>query len=303
MRLELPFWYWFIYFDVKFWFVTMPAAIILMLAGWYGAPWLGGARWATFALAAVLAIPFPLAGAFVIYGEVRAAAALAAVTRKLDREETVAGMTLPPGARISFRDNAHLRVASIALPRPASIWGMELTGTLDWNDVIQTWSATLAKNQNASGWPCRAGLVEFDGEGIIQECDLFEAHRLLGYTLPRGTHVSRGNGTKPWAFRLPPDGELEVPVLGARAPAGVTLYVSHDGRLERINSGHGQTITVHGVPLNSMNFYLRDGKAVAALAEAYRAGDELLPKGTGVAIDLASGTITPVPKNWWLTKP
>ncbi len=268
MRLELPFWYWFIYFDVKFWFATAPAVIILMLAGWYGAPWLGGARWAAFALAAVLAIPFPLAGAFLVYGEVRAAAAVAAFTRELDGEETVAGMKLPAGARISFRDKAHLKVASIALPRPTSIRGMELMGTLDWNHVVQIWSATLAKDQIVDGWPCHAGLVEFDGEGVIQECNLFEAHKLLGYALPRGTHVSRGDGTKSWAFRLPPDGELDVPVLAARAPAGVTLYVSHDGRLERINSGHGQTIIVHGVPLNSMNFYLRDGNAVAALAEA-----------------------------------
>ncbi len=303
MPLALPFWVWFVYLDVKFWFLTVPAAIALMLAGWHGAPWLGAARWGAFALAAILAIPFPLAGAFMIFGEVRSAAAMAARSRTLGSEETVAGMKLPAGATVLFRDKARSKVASIELPRPASILGMDLTGTLLWNDVSQTWSGMLAKDQLLDGWPCGAGPVEFDGEGMIQTCDLAGAHRLLGYALPPGTHVSRGNGGKPWAFRLPPDGELEVPVLAATAPGGVTLYVSQDGRLEGIDSGHGQTIIVHGVPLNSMNFYLRDGRAVAALAEAYRVGEELLPKATGVEIDLASSEIMPAPKNWWLTKP
>ena len=189
------------------------------------------------------------------------------------------------------------------MPSPASIRGMELTGTLDWNDFGRTWSGTLAKDRILDGWPCRAGLVEFDGEGLIQTCDLADAHRLLGYALPPGTHVSRGDGSKPWALRLPPDGELHVAVLAATVPGGVTLYVARDGRLEWISSGHGQTIVVHGVPLNSMNFFLRDGKAVAALAEAYRVGEELLPEETGVEIDLASGEIAPASKTWWLAKP
>ncbi len=49
-----------------------------------------------------------------------------------------------------------------------------------------------------------------------------------------------------------------------------------------------------------MNFY---GKAVAALAEAYKVGEELLPKETGIELDLATGEIAPAPKNWWLANP
>jgi hypothetical protein len=302
MRIDLPFWVVLAYFDVKFWFLTVPAAIALALAGWYGADWLRGLRWAAFGAAALLALPFPVVAAIMVVADVRSASQLAALQRTLDREETIAGLLLPAGSKILFRDKAHSSVASIDLPHASSIRGMQLAGTLDWNDVSQLWSATLATDQPIDGWPCRAGPVEFDAAGIAQKCDLAAAHALLGFDLPPGTNVTRGNSGKPWNFRLPPDAELAVPALSTMAPAGVTLSVSSDGRLERITSGHGQTIAVRGVPLNSMNFYVRGDRVLAPLAEPFMVEGEMRPAGTGVRIDLPAGAVSLAGENWWLSE-
>jgi len=302
MRLELPFWFWFAYFDVKLWFVTIPAAILLFLIGWYGADWLRWLRWTAFAASALLALPFPAAAALMIFGEIRSAIARSQFERVLDKDETVAGLPLPAGSRINFRDKEHLGVASIEMPRVANIFGISLAGPLVWNVYSQVWSGTLAGDQRIDGWPCHAGPIEFSSGGAVQKCDLAEAHTLLGFSLPAGTNVTRGKSGEPWALRLPPNAGLAVPELSTEAPAGATLFVSGDGRLDRMNSGHGQTIVVRGVPLNSMNFYVRGEQVVAALAEPFPVAGELQPAGTGVEIGLAAGTISLAGKNWWLSK-
>ncbi len=266
MRIDLPFWFWFIYFDVKLWFVTIPGAVLFLLIGWYGADWLRWLRWAAFAVAALLALPFPIAAAFVVFGEIRSAIARSTLERVLDKDETVAGLPLPAGSTVRFRDQDHSSVASIDLPRVTNIRGMSLAGPLLWNMYSQVWSGTLAGDQRIDGWPCHAGPIEFGSDGTVRNCELAEAYTLLGFTLPPGTSVTRGKTNQPWAFRLPPDATLAVPELSTEAPAGVTLYVAENGRLERISSGHGQTIIVGGVPLNSMNFYVRGEDAVARLA-------------------------------------
>jgi len=301
MKIDFPFWFLYFLFDIKLWFLSVPAAFALIFAGWYGGAWLGPIRWLAFALAAFLALPFPVTGIFLLWDESRSAAAMAEVTQTLDQDETIAGMLLPAGSKILFWDNTHSQVASIELGRPANLWGMDLSGTLVWNDG-ERWAAELTKNQAAGGWPCRAGPIEFDSKGVIQSCELAEPHRLLGFALPAGTHVSRGGTGKAWSFWLPPDEGLALPLLAATAPGGVTLFVADDGRLEMINSGNGRTIAVRGVPLNSMNFYIRGDKAVAALAEDFIADGALLSKETGVEIDLKTGHVTRASKNWWLAE-
>ncbi len=193
-------------------------------------------------------------------------------------------------------------MASIDLPRVASILGMSLAGPLVWNIYTQVWSGTLAGDQRIDGWPCRAGPIEFGNSGTVQKCELAEAYTLLGFRLPPGTNVARGNAGQPWALRLPPDAVLAVPELATEVPAGVTLYAAENGRLERISSGHGQTIVVRGVPLNSMNFYVRGGQVVAALAEPFHVAGGIQPAGTGVQIGLTSGAISLAGKNWWLSE-
>src|SRR6202040_1196828 len=69
--INLPFWVWLVYFDVAFWYLTVPIPIGLMLVGWYGADWLRGFRWAAFGAAALLALPFPIVAVFIAIGEIR----------------------------------------------------------------------------------------------------------------------------------------------------------------------------------------------------------------------------------------
>src|ERR1700682_951625 len=82
------------YADVKFWYLTVPSASALVLAGWYGADWLHGLRWIAFGAATLLALPFPLAGTLLIVAKIRSTRRLAALQRRLDRDETVAGLAL-----------------------------------------------------------------------------------------------------------------------------------------------------------------------------------------------------------------
>jgi hypothetical protein len=114
--------------------------------------------------------------------------------------------------------------------------------------------------------------------------------------------VTRGSADKAWDIRLPADASMVVPALATTAPAGVTLSIVSDGRVERIASGNGQTIVVRGVPLNSMNLYVRGDQVVAALAESFMVGGEMRPAETGVRIDLASGAVSLAGKNWWLSE-
>ena len=83
---------------------------------------------------------------------------------------------------------------------------------------------------------------------------------------------------------------------------GVTLLVTSSGRLENMSAGLGQTILVHGVPLNSMNLSLRGDQVVAALAAPFWFADEMRPADTGVQTDLPSGSIALAGKNWWLSE-
>jgi hypothetical protein len=296
----LPFflWIWLAYIDVKFWFLTVPAAIVLAMVGWHGADWLGGLRWAAYSAAALLALPFPAAAWVLVIRKIDADAHW----RRLDRDETVAGLQLPAGSRIRFHDKAHASVDSIDLPYVTDILGMRLVGSLKrydkWGDIDQVWSGTLAEDQPVNGLPCRARAVlcekdtfVFDQDGIVQRCTL-AAHDLLGLKLPpRTTVLERGNDNKPWRLLLPPDAGVYIPALATTAPPGVTLSVANDGRLEGIGSGHGQTIIVRGLPLNSMNFDLQGEQVVSELAEPFFVAGEMRQAGTGVRIDLPTGTL------------
>jgi hypothetical protein len=301
--VRLPRWFWLAFFDVRYWFVTIPAATILAIVAWFGDDWLGALRWPIFGAVVLLALPFPaVAVIFVIVfvvGKIRSAAR----RRTLDRDESVAGLELPAGSKIRFHDKAHVCVDSIDLPHVTDIRGMRLVGKLRrydiWHDIGPVWRGTLAEDQCLDGLPCCAraptwdedGIV-FDKDAVVQECTLAIRHELLGLNLPPGTTVRRGNDNRPWYFLLPSDLGVDIPALATTTPPGVTLFVANDGRLERIDSGHGQTIVVRGVPLNSMNFRLLGEQVVSELAEPLVLAGEMRPAGTRVRVDLPTGGVT-----------
>jgi hypothetical protein len=298
--MRLPWWFWLAYADVKFWYATAPAAIALALTTWFAAPWLGGLRWFLIAVVVLLALPFPAAAAVVAYQKFDATR----YWRTLDVAETITGLTVPAGSKVLFADKKHSIPVSIEMPHVTEIRGMRLTGTLrplgNWGDVGKVWGGILAEDQRLDGLPCRAGPyafdkfggILFDVAGVIQRCTLSAEHELFGLKLPPGATVSRGNDRKPWSLLLPVDAGVYIPALATAAPPGVTISVANDGSLERIGSGHGQTIVVGGVPLNSKSFELRGEVVISELAQPYAVAGEMRPVGTGVRIDLGTGGIS-----------
>ena len=300
-RPRFPWWFWFVVAGVHFWYVIVPAAAALVLAGWYGAGWLGGFRWAVFGAAILLALPFPAAAVMYL---VQTAVA-ATFWRTLEHDETIAGVQLPAGSRIRFADKVHTDLISVDLPHVTEILGMRLTGRLArydrWDDVGPVWSGTLADDQSVNGIPCRAGYFSFDKfgtvfdmHGTVHKFGLAGAHEFFGLQFPPGTTVGRGNAKRPWHFLLPADMGVHIPALATTAPPGVTLTIADDGRLEKIDSGHGQTIIVRGLPLNSKHFRLESERVVAQLAEPFFVAGAMQPAGTEISIDLPSGQASPL---------
>src|SRR5205807_2461477 len=99
-----------VFLDVTFWFLTLPAATVLTIIGWY-AP--NGLRWIAFGAAALLAVPVPLVGGLMITDRINATAKLAALERSLDRDEIVAGVALPAGSKLYFADTSHTGISWI----------------------------------------------------------------------------------------------------------------------------------------------------------------------------------------------
>ncbi len=302
-RRRFPVWFWAIYTSVHFWYLTVPAASGFLLVGWLGADLLGRLRWVAFGAAALIAMPFPAAGVLYLVQTIVAAS----FWRKLAHEETLVGVRLPAGSRLRFSDRAHTDLISVDLPRMAEILGLQLVGRLAryerWDDVGPVWSGTLAHDQRVNGVPCRGGEIAsdkfgtvFDTHGVVHRFELAEAHDFFGLTFPAGTVVGRGSTKRPWHFRLPADMGVHIPALATTSPPGVTLTVGSEGRLEQIDSGHGQTIVVCGLPLNSKNFHLSGDQVVSELAQPFVIDGQMHPAATNVVIALSSGHAYPITK-------
>ena len=297
--MRLPLWVRLAYADIKFWFATIPAAIALALAAWYGAPWLGSLAWILMAAVIVLTLPYPAAAALVILQRIDATR----YWRTLNTAQTIAGLNVPAGSKVRFADEERSIPRSVELPHVTEIRGLRLTGALrrwgKWGDAEEVWGGSLAMDQRLDGLPCRAGPcafdrfggILFDVAGTVHRCTLATEHELLGLKLPRGTTISRGNENRPWSLLLPANAGVYIPALATTAPPGVTLSMAHDGRLVSIGSGHGQTIRVRGVPLNSKAFKLLGEIVASELAEQFAIARETLPAGTAVRIELTTGTL------------
>jgi hypothetical protein len=121
--MRLPWWVWLAYADVKFWFLTIPLAIALGLAGWYAAPWLGGLRWVLIAAVILLALPYPAAAAVFIFQTIDSTR----YWRTLEVAESIAGLPVPVGSKVRFADKKHSIPVSIELPPVTEISGLRLT--------------------------------------------------------------------------------------------------------------------------------------------------------------------------------
>jgi hypothetical protein len=296
---RFPWWFGFVVAGVHFWRVTIPTAAALLLLGWYCGP--GGLRWISFGAGALL-MTLPLLIAGLMYALQSSEAAR--YWRTLDRAEMIAGVEFPAGSRIRFADKAHTKLIEADLPRVTEILGIRLVGRLTryetWDDAGPAWGGTLAEDQTVNGIPCRAGYFTFDKFGTIFDAcgtvhkfGLAASHEFFGLNFPKGTAIRRSSATRPSSFLLPADAGLYIPILATTAPEGVTLTIADDGRLESIGSGHGQIITVRGLPLSSTDFRLHDDQIIAELAEPSLVAGELLPAGTRVLVDLPTGNIVP----------
>ncbi len=293
---RFPWWFGFVVAGVHFWYVTIPAAAALLLLGWHAGP--GVLRWTCFGAGALLMLPFAMASLMYMLQSIEEARRW----RTLADAEVIAGLALPAGSRIRFADKANTNLISVDLPGATEILGIRMVGRLmhydKWDDVGPVWGGTLAGDQTVKGIPCRAGYFTFDKFGTIFDADgtvhkfgLAADHGFFGLNFPRGTAIRRGSAMRSWSFMLPADREIYVPVLAATAPGGVTLTIANDGRLDSIGSGHGQIITVRGLPLSSTDFRLHDDQVIAVLAAPSLVGGEMLPAGTSVLLDLPTGDI------------
>jgi hypothetical protein len=297
--IDFPFWFTAAFFVVTGWYVSVPAIVVLGLVGCF-VDMNRGWRVAVFGTAALLSAPLVVYAVLTINDNAKYKRLQAELHRTLERDETVTGLALPAGSDIEFTDKSRTQIRLVRLPAVTDIRGVQVTRTLEWQDSSHAWQSTLAGDQIVGGFPCAAGFITFDHGGAVYECKLAAAHIFLGFTLPPGTTVTRGADQTQWDLHLPDNAGLVIPALAATAPPGATLHVTHDGRLERVSSG-GATMVVRGVPLNSMNLYVRGDRVAAALKEPFAVAGEIRPADTAVSIDLATGDVALAGKNWWLS--
>src|SRR5450631_940159 len=82
---------------------------------------------------------------------------------------------------------------------------------------------------------------------------------------------------------------LPSKALSTTAPAGVALWVTAEGCLQKIGLREGQTIIARGVPLRA-NIEVVGDVVVGEIAESFVVAGEQRPAGTKVSIDLAAGS-------------
>jgi hypothetical protein len=256
---------------------------------------------AAFGTAALLSAPLVVYAIFTINDNAKYRRLQAEQHRTLERDEAVAGLALPAGSDIDFTDKSQTQIRLVRLPVVTDIRGVQVTGTLEWQDFSHAWQSTLAGDQIVGGLPCAAGFITFDNDGAVYECKLAAAHAFLDFTLPPGTTLTRGADQAHWSLHLPDNAGLVIPALAATAPPGTTLHVTHNGRLESASSGNGATMVVRGVPFDSMNLYVRGDRVVAPLKEPFAVAGEMRPADTAVSIDLTTGDVALAGKNWWLS--
>jgi hypothetical protein len=305
MKLELPIWATLplmcTSFVVSYWFLTVPGAVGLATLGWYAPPWLGRLRWLALGVAALLSITFVAAAIVVALDEIRSAEISRTYMRILDRDETIAGLSLHAGSKIWFRDKQHTEIQWAQLSRATDIAGVPFIGDVWWDNELGTWSGSLARDHRIDGWPCRIGPVGIVRDGALRSCTLAASHVFFDHELPIRTAVSH-DAAGTWSFSVPDDMEISVKTLSATAKGPITLSVGDGGHLKGISSGSENMIVVRGVGLRTMNILISDGAALGELAEPFVVAGEQHGVGVAVRIDLASGVVSLAGPRWWLSE-
>jgi hypothetical protein len=279
------------FFGVIYWYALVPAGLALGGIGWFGRTLPMALRFASWSAAVLCAAPYVLLLVVFVGGNVqqaRLAAQDRALHRTLAADETVGTLFLPAGAEVAFTNETQRVVRSVSLPRPITVAGILLEGTLEPIGQRE-WAGTLARDQVIGDWPCRAGDLWFTPEGVATRCTLAEGHRLAGYDLPAGAQSRRDPVTGGWEFQLPQDGPaLRIAALGADLPPGGTLVLAADGATRRLYVPHQSRMVVAGVGL--YDHVILDGTAVTGeLAEPTPVAGVMLPTETVVLLDLATG--------------
>jgi hypothetical protein len=298
MMFHLPWWFIVAYFIVYCWFITIPAIIILVVVG-SSANVARGWRATAFVAAVLLALPLLVYGRDIIteWGETNGW--IQADRRVLDRDETVLGLALPAGSRVRFEDRSQKKLTWIQLPHSARIQGMGMVGDLEWSHFAgEHWEGQLAWDQTLNGWPCRAGVVTFTPDWTVQQCVLAQEHQALGVTWPAGTKIFRRDSEPLWALELPSDAGIAIPTFSMTVPPRAGAFMSGKGRLNSLMwASNDQPITVHDVPLSSLDRDPDGDLSVATLYSPFMVAGEVRPTGTKICIDLVTGKVSLVGKS------
>ena len=215
-------------------------------------------------------------------------------------------MTLPTGTAVTWADERHEAVASLALPGPTPLLGTTLIGDLE--DVSGLWwSGTLAADAQLEGWPCRAGDVWLSHEGRPMRCTLAADHDWQGLTIPAGSEVALSASGRLEDLRLPLDRTMVLPSINATLPGGGSLFLRPDGAIERAYVPEPGILQLGDIPLRFEIRWIYPEPARSAVTRTSAAAlrGELVsdtsidgffaPAGTSVTVDLRSQTVRIAP--------
>jgi hypothetical protein len=242
--INFPFWVTAGFFVVVGWYVSVPAIVVLGVVGCF-VYMNRGWRVAAFGTAALLSAPLVVYAVLTINDNAKYRRLQAEQHRTLERDETVAGLALLAGSDIDFTDKSQTQIRLVRLPVVTDIRGVQVTGTLEWQDFSHAWQSTLAGDQIVGGLPCAAGFITFDNDGAVYECKLAAAHAFLGFTLPPRTTLTRGADQAHWSLHLPDNAGARD--SGARSDRASGRHASCDAqrmarkRLLRQRRDHGRS--------------------------------------------------------------
>ncbi len=169
----------------------------------------------------------------------------------------IAGLALPAGTTVLYRDDTMSTLQEFDLPQPTVILGAKLVGHVD-QQYEDFFAGTLAENWTVAGWPCKAGEIRLNPRGEVWDCTLAQEAVVASPTgagalhVPEGTHLSLSPGSDTgYTLQIPDGKSMYLPDVRENVPAGntVRLYLNHG---ERGVYASGDTpFSVRGIPFST----------------------------------------------------